>query len=245
MFEFRCLSVVSISARRCKKQTHLSMIRAVAIAWQQIRPIFLVLFGATVLSAWQRKWLMAALFGGVWLWSCAFFRDPDRTPDDADPNLILSPADGRVQKIEVVEEPRFFYGEARRITIFLSVFNVHVQRCPYAGEVVYLEHRPGSFAPAFSHSADDNESNLLGLHTDRGPLAIAQITGAIARRIICRCTVGDQLQRGERYGLIKFGSRVDLYLPVDVELTVGEGQTVAGGKTPVARWHDANNLRNH
>ena len=216
------------------------MMRAISIAWQQIRPIFLVLLGATILSAWYRKWLLTVLVGGIWLWSCTFFRDPDRTPDDNDPNLILSPADGRVQKIEIVNEPRFFCGEARRITIFLSIFDVHVQRSPYAGQVVYLQHRLGSFAPAFSHRADDNESNFLGLRTDRGPLAIDQLAGAIARRIICHRQIGDQLQLGERYGLIKFGSRVDLHLPLDVGIVIREGQRVSGGKTPVARWPDTN-----
>ncbi len=212
------------------------MIRALTIAWQQIRPIFLLLLSATLLSVWRRWWLAAAGLGTLFLWSCYFFRDPDRLPDDGDPAIILSPADGRVQRIEVVEEPTFFQGQARRITIFLSIFDVHVQRMPYAGKVACVQHRPGSFAPAFSYNADNNESNLMGLTTDRGPLAVVQLTGAIARRIICHCEVGDRLERGERYGLIKFGSRVDLYLPLDVELIVREGQTVAGGKTAVARW---------
>jgi phosphatidylserine decarboxylase len=212
------------------------MIRSLTIAWQQIRPIFLLLLGSTLLSLWKRKWLAGTALGTLFLWSCYFFRDPDRLPADDDPNIIVSPADGRVQKIEVVEEPNFFEGQARRIIIFLSIFDVHVQRFPYAGEVVCVRYLPGSFAPAFADSADDNESNLIGLQTARGPLAVVQLTGAIARRIICRCEVGDRLARGERYGLIKFGSRVDLYLPLDVEVLVREGQRVAGGRTSVARW---------
>ena len=212
------------------------MLRAITIAWQQIRPIFLLLLGVTLLSLWRRKWLAGIGLGTLFLWSCYFFRDPDRQPVDGDEKIIVSPADGRVQKVEVVDEPTFFQGQARRITIFLSIFDVHVQRMPYAGEVACVHYRSGSFAPAFADSADDNESNLIGLETAHGPLAVVQLTGAIARRIICRCDVGDHLARGERYGLIKFGSRVDLYLPLDVEVLVREGQRVAGGETSVARW---------
>jgi phosphatidylserine decarboxylase len=212
------------------------MIRALTIAWQQIRPIFLLLLGSTLFSLWRRKWLGGAVLGTLFLWTCYFFRDPERLPADENPDIIVSPADGRVQKIEVVEEPVFFEGQARRITIFLSIFDVHVQRSPYAGEVVHVCYQSGSFAPAFADSADENESNLIGLQTERGLLAVVQLTGAIARRIICRCDVGDRLDRGERYGLIKFGSRVDLYLPPGVEVLVREGQRVAGGRTSIARW---------
>ncbi len=212
------------------------MLRALTIAWQQIRPIFLLLLGSTLLSLWRKKWLAGMGLGTLLLWTCYFFRDPDRLSADGDEKIIVSPADGRVQKVEVVEESTFFQGQARRITIFLSIFDVHVQRIPYAGEVACVHYRPGSFAPAFADSADDNESNLIGLETEHGPLSVAQLTGAIARRIICRCDVGDQVDRGERYGLIKFGSRVDLYLPLDVEVLVSEGQRVAGGSTSVARW---------
>ena len=212
------------------------MIQSVKIAWQQVRAIFLGLVALMLLSAWRGKWPLVFLFGILWFWVCTFFRDPDRVPEDDGAEAILAPADGRVQKIEIVHEPQLFKGQARRITIFLSIFNVHVQRMPYGGKVIMTKYTPGSFAPAFSHHADENESTFIGVMTEQGPLAVVQLSGILARRIIWHCSVGEQLERGERYGLIRFGSRVDLYLPLEANVLAQEGDSVVGGETVVARW---------
>jgi phosphatidylserine decarboxylase len=114
-----------------------------------------------------------------------------------------------------------------------------VQRSPYRGEVKFMRYTPGGFAPAFLNRADTNETNLLGIETAHGPLAVTQMTGILARRIICWTGVGDTLESGERFGLIKFGSRVDLYVPLDVDILARVGQQVYGGQTPLARWSNA------
>lgn len=203
-------------------------------AWREVHAIVLGLVGLLLLALGLRRPWWAAAAGGTLLWVFSFFRDPERTPDAQGDNFILAPADGLVRKIEVVHEPYFLHAEARRITIFLSIFDVHVQRSPYAGELSFMHYQPGSFAPAFLQSADENEFNLIGLQTAHGPLVFTQMTGILARRIVCWKQVGDQLEKGERFGLIKFGSRVDLYLPLDAEILVKPGQQVFGGQTVVA-----------
>ena len=166
-----------------------------------------------------------------------FFRDPRRSvPDGA--GLLVSPADGKVADIGEVEESEFVRGRAVRIGIFLSVFNVHVNRAPCAGQVEYVRHRPGKFGAAFTaESTRDNESNALGLRTAVGdPILVRQITGAIARRIVCAVAPGDALARGERFGLIKFGSRTEVFVPIEKlrELRVRVGDKVRGGSDVLA-----------
>ncbi|GIV80190.1 phosphatidylserine decarboxylase [Litorilinea aerophila] len=210
--------------------------RAIRTAWREVRTIFLGLAILTGVGLATRQRWLAALGGLLWAWVCYFFRDPDRTPQDSDEAVILAAADGRIQRIEVVEEPRFFQGPARRIVTFLSLLDVHVQRSPYTGTVQQIHYQPGAFLPAYRPEADANEANFIGLSTPRGPLAVVQMTGVLARRIVCWRQPGDTLQRGERFGLIRFGSRVDLYLPLEAEVFVQVGQQVYGGQTPVARW---------
>jgi phosphatidylserine decarboxylase len=162
-----------------------------------------------------------------------FFRDPDRTPP-SDPELIVSPADGRV--MEVVEEARD--GRAgRRISVFLSVFNVHVNRSPVAGRITAIEYRKGKFYAAMRGRASaENEQNAFFVSSDRGEVVFKQIAGWVARRIVCWKTVGDSVTRGERVGMIRFGSRMDIWLPEQVEILVRPGQNVAGGTSALARW---------
>jgi len=166
-----------------------------------------------------------------------FFRDPKRIVPDG-PGLLVSPADGKVADIGEVDEIEFLRGRAVRIGIFLSVFDVHVNRAPCAGEVAYVRHRPGKFGAAFTaESTRDNESNALGLRTASGdPILVRQITGAIARRIVCAVGPGDALDRGQRFGLIKFGSRTEVYVPVAKlrELRVRVGDRVRGGADVIA-----------
>ena len=162
-----------------------------------------------------------------------FFRDPERTIP-SDPDLLVSPADGRV--MEVVEEP-FGGTSGRRISIFLSVFNVHVNRSPVAGRVSAMEYRKGQFYAAMRGLAsEENEQNVIHVTTDRGEIVFKQIAGWVARRILCWKVVGDTVTRGERVGMIRFGSRVDIWFPLNVEILVRPGQNVAGGSSILARW---------
>jgi phosphatidylserine decarboxylase len=162
-----------------------------------------------------------------------FFRDPQRTPPP-DPDTIVSPADGRV--MEVVEEP--LNGKpGRRISVFLSIFDVHVNRSPVAGRITAIEYRTGKFYAAMRGRASaENEQNSFHIQSDRGEVVFKQIAGWIARRIVCWKAVGDSVMRGERVGMIRFGSRTDIWLPEGVEIQVRPGQHVAGGTSILARW---------
>jgi phosphatidylserine decarboxylase len=165
-----------------------------------------------------------------------FFRDPQRSgPDQKE--IMLAPADGTVSDITELDEPRFIKTRAIRIGIFLSPFNVHVNRTPCDGLVQMVEHKSGEFLPAYNPEAPTrNESAALGLELDNGlRIIVKQITGILARRIVCETEVGDRLTRGQRYGMIKFGSRTELYVPVSAcgEVRVKIGDKVRGGETPL------------
>lgn len=163
-----------------------------------------------------------------------FFRDPERRGPD-EPEVLLAPADGTVMDIEEVDEPAFIGGKALRIGIFLSPFNVHVNRVPCTGLVRYLDYRAGEFLPAYNPDAPRrNEAVCLGLELPNGVrLLVKQISGVLARRIICHAQPGDVLARGQRYGMIKFGSRTELYIPVHAVAVcaVTRGSKVKGGLT--------------
>ena len=165
----------------------------------------------------------------------AFFRDPSRTvPAGAD--VVVSPADGRI--VSVVDTPTqgFPGGLATRVTVFLSIFDVHVQRAPLAGTVDHYDYHPGRFLPAWREEASDaNEQATLGISSPSGPVLVRQIAGLVARRIVTYPRVGDELSRGARIGLIRFGSRVDLFMPTHWSVLVGPGDRVRGGETLVAR----------
>lgn len=173
-------------------------------------------------------WILLSLFC---LW---FFRDPNpRVPLGA--ALILSPAHGKVDIIDEFEEREFVGGPCRRISIFLSVFDVHVQKAPAAGRIAFLRHTPGQFLNAMNReSALRNENVLLGLESGEQPgerLGIRLIAGVIARRIVPWVAVGDEVSRGERLSLIQFGSRVELYFPLTYRVRVEVGNRVCGGET--------------
>jgi phosphatidylserine decarboxylase len=162
-----------------------------------------------------------------------FFRDPERTIP-ADPETIVSPADGRV--MEIVEET--LDGQpGRRISIFLSIFDVHVNRSPVAGKITAIEYRTGKFYAAMRGRASaENEQNAFHVASERGDVVFKQIAGWVARRIVCWKSVGDSVTRGERVGMIRFGSRMDIWLPERVEIVVRSGHHVAGGRSILARW---------
>ena len=162
-----------------------------------------------------------------------FFRDPERRPP-ADPEVVVSPADGRV--VEVVEESRGA-SSGRRISIFLSILDVHVNRAPYGGRIAGTEYRRGKYLAAMlGRASAENEQNVIHLTTEHGEIVFKQIAGWVARRILFWKAVGDTVARGERVGMIRFGSRVDIWLPDGVEVLVRPGQHVAGGSSVLARW---------
>jgi phosphatidylserine decarboxylase len=170
------------------------------------------------------------LLGAFILW---FFRDPQREIP-ADPNTIVSPADGQV--LEVISEP-LDGRTGSRISIFLAIWNVHVNRSPMEGKLARVDYRPGRFHMAMKAAAStENEQNVIRLSTPRGEIVFKQIAGLIARRVILWKKVGDTVARGERVGLVRFGSRVDVWLPAEVEIVVKRGDHVAGGSSILARW---------
>jgi phosphatidylserine decarboxylase len=184
------------------------------------------------LLAFHWNWL-GGIAIGLGLFVLFFFRDPDRTPP-SDPALIVSPADGRI--MEVVDEP--YEGKpGRRISVFLSIFDVHVNRSPIGGRIRAIEYRTGKFYAAMRGRASaENEQNSFYVQSDHGEVVFKQIAGWVARRIVCWKAVGDSVVRGERVGMIRFGSRMDIWLPEPVEILIRPGQHVAGGKSALARW---------
>ena len=185
------------------------MLSGFLAAWREVKAIVLALIGATLLALWtQKRGLGLHSQPRSWAGCSTFFETLSERLLRAALDLILAPADGRVMAIEQVDEPDFIQGRAWRISIFLSLFDVHVQRSPCAGVVQFLRYQSGDFVPAFLKEAQRNESNLIGLKTPHGQLAVKQIAGILARRIVCWAALGDELRSGQRLGLIKFGSRV-------------------------------------
>ena len=208
----------------------------------------LVAVGAIGVLAWFAeavgRYVKDALpaLGGLWVLFTAFtlyfFRDPEaRTPAGA--GLVVSPGHGKVDVIDQVDEPKFMGGRCQRISIFLSVFNVHVQNAPVSGQITYLQHTPGQFLSATraAESAAFNENVLLGFasrETAGEKIGLRLIAGLIARRIVPFVALNDEVQRGERIRLIQFGSRCDLYLPLHYKIQAKLGDHVVGGETVLA-----------
>jgi phosphatidylserine decarboxylase len=168
---------------------------------------------------------------------CFFFRDPDRLVPTGE-GLIVSPADGKVIKVEPVEQTAYFEGACKRVSVFMSVFNVHVNRAPHEGTIRQVDYYPGKFFSAnLDKASKENEHNALLLESPAGkPVAFVQIAGLVARRIICAVQPGDAVKRGQRFGMICFGSRLDIYLPPDTETRVTVGDKVQAGSSIIARW---------
>jgi len=177
---------------------------------------------------------LALPFAAAALASLGFFRDPDREVPSV-PGGVLSPADGRVLAVDPTEDR--FVGPAVRVAVFLSVLDVHVNRSPVAGRVIEHWVEDGGYAPAMNPAAEHNVAAYTVLETGYGRVGVAQRTGLIARRIVQRAPVGSLLARGERFGLIRFGSRTDVYLPADAAVAAAApGDKVTGGATVIARW---------
>ncbi len=166
-----------------------------------------------------------------------FFRDPERRVE-ASPGAILSPADGRVVEVSEVYEDRFLGKPAHRVSIFLSLFDVHVNRSPIGGRVTYLRYQKGKFRPAFmSLASAENERNFIGIEGDHGKTLVVQIAGVLARRIECWANEGDTVEAGYRIGLIRFGSRAEVSFPKEAaKVCVRPGDRVKAGETIIGRW---------
>ena len=193
-------------------------------------PSFILTVGVAVLG-----WTLLAVLGiFLTLFIAFFFRNPKREIPDLK-NVILSPADGRIIQVGESQEDRFLKETTLKISIFMSIFDAHINRSPVTGKVLERNHHPGRFLVASAEKASlDNEQNALLLETeDRFRILLVQIAGFIARRIVCYANAGDRLKMGEIFGLIRFGSRVDLYLPPNVKPTVRVGQHVKGGESIV------------
>jgi phosphatidylserine decarboxylase len=188
-------------------------------------PVIALTAGTVVGSLWSRRWTLAvaplAALSGLMLW---FFRDPERSPAAG---LVLSPADGIVQGIDTCPDGR------TRVSIFMGPLDVHVNRAPCAGTVTSVQHVPGGYLPAFNKDSDRNERVVWHLDTASGDLEFTQIAGAVARRIVPYASPGEPVDQGERIGLIRFGSRVDVYLPVGLTPAVVVRQRVRAAQTPL------------
>ena len=203
----------------------------------EARWILLILASAGVAVCFISAWL-SLIFLSLFLFTIAFFRDPNRSVP-ADPNLIVAPADGRVRDIVECDEKEVLKTRTRRIGIFLSIFDVHTNRAPIDGRIIYRQHHEGLCLDARDPDCPEkNEAMTWAFENSRGAIVVRQLTGAIARRIVAWANVGDELKKGERFGMIRFGSRTELYLPLDAKVLVKTGDHVSGGSTVIARLPD-------
>lgn len=191
-------------------------------------------FTAALMRRSWPLWLLAFVLTVLVIWVAYFFRDPERTgPRGRD--LVISPADGRVIEVVEVDEPAFLQGRAIRISVFMNVFNVHVNRYPVSGRVAYVHYNPGKFLNAAAEKASlDNEQMSIGVQTERHRVLFRQIAGLIARRIVTYSRVGDDAEQGERMGIIRFGSRVDVFVPVGSTIRAQVGDRPLAGVTVLA-----------
>lgn len=175
----------------------------------------------------------AIIFSLVLIFSLLFFRDTERIAPSGE-NLILSSADGKVILIKPFDKMEFMGDGGTQVSVFMSVFDVHVNRAPISGRVKYVKYNKGKFLPAFQDKASlENEQTEIGLENEYGRIILKQIAGIIARRIVCKIKPGDSVKAGQRVGMIKFGSRVDLFLPQSVEIKVELNQRVKAGETVI------------
>jgi phosphatidylserine decarboxylase len=185
--------------------------------------------------SWFLALWVSLLFLSLLFCTLAFFRDPERVAP-ADPNLVVAAADGTVMDIAEVEETEILKAKTRRVGIFLSIFDVHTNRAPIDGRIIYLQHREGLCVDARRPDCSEkNESMTWVFQNPRVTIVVRQLTGAIARRIVAWAQVGDELKKGDRFGMIRFGSRTEVYMPLAATVLVKVGDHVAGGSTVIAR----------
>jgi phosphatidylserine decarboxylase len=192
---------------------------------------------AAALAA-TRRYALSAPFAVLGAFMAYFFRDPERhVPQD--PDVVVSPADGRIMIAGPTDRRWAPPGDWKQITIFLSPMDVHMNRAPVAGRVTRIDYRPGRFLPAYDEGSNDNELNEVWIDYHGRPVVFRQVVGMLARRIVCRVHEGETLERGQRVGLMKFGSRMDVFLPMEATLLVSVGDRVVGGETVLATFGSA------
>jgi len=179
-------------------------------------------------------WLLAFVLTLFALWVAYFFRDPERNGPRGE-HMVIAPADGKVVLIQEVDEPTFMGGRTTRVSIFMNVFNVHVNRYPVSGTVRYVKYNPGKFLnAAVEKSSTENEQSSVGIETPNGRVLVRQIAGLIARRIVTYSKEGEQVEQAQRMGLIRFGSRVDVFLPAGATVRVKIGEMTIAGSTVIS-----------
>ena len=180
-----------------------------------------------------RRYALAAPFAALGGFMAYFFRDPERSVPQ-DPGVVVSPADGRVMIAGPSDGRWSPPGAWKQVTIFLSPLDVHINRSPVSGRITRVDYRPGKFLPAYDERSNDNELNEVWVDYNGRPLVFRQVVGILARRIVCRVREGQAIERGERVGLMRFGSRMDVFMPDDADLRVRVGDRVIGGETVLA-----------
>jgi phosphatidylserine decarboxylase len=199
-------------------------------------PFIAIAWIIVAVLAWFRVWPALALWLPIAVWVIAFFRDPVRSGPRGD-DLILAPADGKVVSVIPIDEPAFVRGQTTRVSIFMNIFDVHVNRYPARGRVAYRHYMEGRFLNAAGEKASsDNEQSSLGLDTPRGRILIRQIAGLVARRIVTDHAEGTDVMQGDRLGIIRFGSRVDVFLPAPAAAMVRPGDITRAGRTVIGQW---------
>jgi phosphatidylserine decarboxylase len=200
----------------------------------EARWILAILAFLGVVSLFWSGWLFL-IFAALIAYTFYFFRDPDRSVP-TDPNAVVAAADGTITDIVEVDESDVLKSKTRRVGIFLSIFDVHTNRAPINGRIIYREHRQGLCVDARRPDCSEkNEAMTWAFENPRATIVVRQLTGAIARRIVAWADVGDELARGDRFGMIRFGSRTEVYLPLAATVVVKVGDHVAGGSTIIAR----------
>jgi phosphatidylserine decarboxylase len=201
------------------------------------RHIFAILLLLMLASLWISPWL-SLVFLVLILYTLAFFRDPERVVP-SNPSDVVAAADGRITDIIEIDETEVLKTKTRRVGIFLSIFDVHTNRAPIDGRIIYREHRKGLCVDARRPDCSEkNEAMTWGFQNPRVTIVVRQLTGAIARRIVAWANVSDELRKGDRFGMIRFGSRTEVYLPLTATVLVKEGEHVSGGSTIIARLPD-------
>jgi phosphatidylserine decarboxylase len=203
------------------------------------RLFFIILF-VLIAIGWWRGWGLLILFAALGVVFCLnFFRDPERTIPDGD-DIVVAAADGVVADIVEIEEDEVLKTKCRRVGIFLSVFDVHVNKAPIAGKITYMKHYPGTYPGPYLDARNPdcskfNEALTWAFQGQKATLVVRQITGAIARRIVPWSKVDDTVEKGFRFGMIRFGSRTEVYLPLDAEVAVKVGDRVKGAESVIAK----------
>jgi len=197
--------------------------------------MLIFILAVITLLAGLYRWALAIFPGVLLVFTVWFFRDPER-PDTAAEREVVAPADGRVMFVQDVVEPRYLGGEAILISIFMSLFDVHMNRTPVSGTVTYRDYTKGRFLAAWGEQVGEvNERAYVGIDTGKFRVLVSQVAGVLARRIITWPEVGDQVRRGDRFGLIRFGSCTQIWLPAGSEILVKPGDRVVGGQTIIGR----------